>query len=317
MAERTRGRNADVRDAKRGLLVYNPHAGGRDRRGDIERVVQRAAARGLVLTQLPTERPRHATELVAQHLVEAPDLVVVCGGDGTLGEAAEALIGTGTPLAILPAGTTNVVAREYGVGTDLLAAEAHLLSRKSRPLMTWHVAGRVSLIGAGVGFDARVMGNTVPILKRLFGRTGIGYTATLEWLKYEFPPIGVSGIDAEGRSFEREATFVLSANTRRYGGDPILSPHADPESDLLELVFFTSRSRADLMSFYHRLSGGRAEHLRGNGVSRMAVRQFTARSLAGYEIEVQVDGDASGTTPVTMGPSIGSVSIVVPEDAGS
>jgi diacylglycerol kinase (ATP) len=309
-------RNADRADVKRGLLVYNPRAGGRDRRADVERVVERAAGRGLVLTQHPTERPGHATELVAEHLREAPDLVVVCGGDGTLGEAAEALVGTETPLAILPAGTANVVAREYGVGTDLLAAEAHLLSRKSRPLTAWHVSGRVSLIGAGVGFDARVMGNIVPLLKRLFGRTGIGYTATLEWLKYEFPPIGVSGIDAEGRPFEREATFVLSANTRRYGGDPILSPHADPETDLLELVLFTSRSRGDLISFYRRLSRGRAEHLQVNGVSRMGVRQFTARSLAGYELEVQVDGDGAGTTPVTMGPAIGRVSIVVPENAG-
>lgn len=318
MAERQGGADslanvAGGRDVKRGLLVFNPSAGGRDRRAEIVGIVARAEARGLILTQLPTERPRHATELVARHLADSPDLVVVCGGDGTLGEAAEALLGSSTPLAILPAGTTNVVAREYGVGTDLLAAEAHLLSSATRPLTAWHVAGRASLIGAGVGFDARVMGNTVPILKRLFGRTGIGYTATMEWLKYEFPPIHVSGVDAEGRPFEREATFVLSANTRRYGGDPILSPHADPESDLLELVLFTSRSRGDLMSFYHRLSGGKSEHLKGNGVSRMAVRQFTARSLAGYEIEVQVDGDAAGTTPMTMGPAVGRVAIVVPE----
>ncbi|MEO6326105.1 MAG: diacylglycerol kinase family protein, partial [Thermoanaerobaculia bacterium] len=300
----------ELRVPRRGLLVFNPRAGGRDRRAEITQIVQRAGARGLVLEELPTERPGHATELVARHLDEAPDLVVVCGGDGTLGEAAEALVGRKTPLAILPAGTTNVVAREYGVGIDLRAAEAHLLSTRLRPLTAWHVADRVSLIGAGVGFDARVMGNTVPVLKRLFGRTGIGYTATLEWLKYEFPRLHVSGLDAAGRPFEREATFVLSANTRRYGGDPILSPHADPESDLLELVLFTSRSRADLMSFYHRLSRGRAEHLNGNGVSRLAVRHFTARSLAGYEVEVQVDGDAAGMTPVTMGPAIGRVSIV-------
>jgi diacylglycerol kinase family enzyme len=279
---------------------------------DVAGVVARAAARGVLLEPLPTERPRHATELVAERLGGTLDLVAVAGGDGTVGEAAEALLGRGVPLAILPAGTANVVAREYGVA-DLASSEAALLSSRTRPLAVFHAAGRVCLIGAGVGFDARVMTNTVPLLKRLFGRTGIGWTATLEWLKYEFPPIAVEGIDAEGRPFRREATFVLSANTARYGGDPILSPHADASSDLLELVLFASRSRRTLMHFYHHLSKGKAAHLLDEGVSRMAVRSFTARSHAGYEVEVQVDGDAAGTTPVTVGPVQGHVEILVPE----
>ncbi len=296
---------------RRGVLVYNPAAGGAARRIDVDAVVARAAARGLDLDAVPTERPRHATELVAARLGSALDLVAVAGGDGTLGEAAEALLGGTIPIAILPAGTANVVAREYGVA-NADAAEEALFSGRTRPLTVFRAAGRACVIGAGVGFDARVMAHTVPILKRLFGRTGIGPTATLEWLKYEFPAIEVEGVDAEGKPFRREATFVLSANTSRYGGDPILSPHADPSDDLLDLVLFTSRSRKTLMHFYHHLSGGKAAHLADEGVSRMAVRSFTARSKAGYELEVQVDGDGAGTTPVTVGPAEGRVGILVP-----
>ena len=157
------------------------------------------------------------------------------------------------------------------------------------------------------------MAHAVPLLKRLFGRAGIGWTATLEWMKYEFPPIEVEGVDADGRPFRREATFVLSANTARYGGDAVLSPLADATSELLELVLFTSLSRKTLMLFYHHLSGGKAAHLLDEGVSRMAVRSFTARSKAGCELEVQVDGDGAGTTPVTVGPAAGRVSILVPD----
>ncbi len=307
----------------RGLLVYNPRSGNRDRRPEIRGVVQRAAARGLTLLERPTERAGHATELVRDGLAERPDVVVVMGGDGTIAEAAAALVGTDVPLALLPVGTTNVVAREYGIRGPLGETEKHLVSPRTRPLTAFSVAvgagrglpasTRTSLIGTGVGFDARVMGNTVPVLKRLFGRTGIGYTATLEWLKYEFPPIEVEGADADGRPFRREATFVLSANTTRYGGDPILSPFAHPENDLLDLVLFTSRSRGTLMRFYHLLSKGKAGHLGVEGVSRLPVRSFTARSAAGYELEVQVDGDLAGATPVTAGPAVGPVRIVVPE----
>ncbi len=306
----------------RGLLVYNPKAGNRDRRDEMLRTMERLDARGLSLVNLPTERAGHATELVRRYLAEGPDVVVVCGGDGTVGEAAAALVGaatlgattvgSATPLAILPGGTTNVVAREYGIGLDMKRAEEIVLSDATRKLTTWTSAGRTSLIGTGVGFDGRVMTNIVPWLKRAFGRAGIGWTATLEWLKYEFPVIRVDGVDAEGRDFTREATFVLSANTRKYGGDPILSTFASPEDDLLDLVLFTSRSRKDLLAFYHLLSGGKARHLGVRGVERFPVREFRARSLAGYELEVQVDGDPAGATPVSVGPAAGSVHIVVP-----
>ncbi len=298
---------------RRGLLVYNPTAGGAGRRADVPGVVARAARRGLELLPLPTERPRHATELVSARLGEALDLVAVAGGDGTVGEVAEALLGTDVPIAILPTGTANVVAREYGLGRTVAEGERALTSSRVKPLTVWHAAGRTCLIGAGVGFDARVMKNVVPWLKRAFGRTGYSWTATLEWLKYEFPPIEVTGVDAEGASFSVEARFVLAANTRRYGGDPILSPFADPADDLLDLVLFGSRSRWTLMRWYGRLSRGKAAHLSVEGCSRLAVRQFAARSLAGYELDVQVDGDAVTTTPFAMGPAAGRVRIVVPE----
>jgi diacylglycerol kinase (ATP) len=304
--------DAASRPRRRGLLVYNPAAGGAARHVDVPGIVRRAAARGLDLDAVPTERPRHTTELVAARLGPALDLVAVAGGDGTVGEAAAALVGGTIPIAILPAGTVNVVAREYGVAS-VDAAEEALFSRQSRPLTVFRAAGRACVIGAGVGFDARVMAHAVPVLKKLFGRAGIGWTATLEWLKYEFPPIEVEGVDAHGNPFRREATFVLSANTSRYGGDPILSPEADPADDLLDLILFTSRSTKTLLFFYQHLSGGKATHLRDEGVSRMAVRSFDARSKAGYELEVQVDGEGAGTTPVTVGPAAGQVSILVPE----
>ncbi|HMA30166.1 MAG TPA: diacylglycerol kinase family protein [Thermoanaerobaculia bacterium] len=298
---------------RRGLLVYNPQSGSAGRRPDVAGVVARAARRGLDLLPLPTERPRHATELVAARLGEALDLVAVAGGDGTVGEVAEALLGTDVPVAILPTGTANVVAREYGIGRTVAEGERALTSSRAEPITVWRAAGRTCLISAGVGFDARVMKNIVPVLKRLFGRTGIAWTATMEWLKYEFPPIEVTGVDAEGASFSVEATFAVAANTRRYGGDAIVSPFADPSDDLLDLVLFGSRSRWTLMRWYGRLSRGKAAHLSLEGCSRRAVRSFTARSRAKYELDVQIDGDALTTTPFAMGPAAGRVRIVVPE----
>ena len=300
---------------KRGLLVYNPASGGRDRIAEMAAIAARARDRGVELALHATRAPGHATELVRDGLATGPDLVAVGGGDGTVAEAASALAGRDVPLAILPAGTTNVVAREYGLGKTPEEAEKNLLSGVTRTLTTWPSAGRTSLICTGVGFDARVMSNVNPTLKRLFGRAGFSLTATFEWARYEFPPIEVTGVDAEGNAFTRRATFVLAANTSRYAGDAILSPYADADDDLLDLVLFTSESRLDLLHFYRLLPDGRARQLGVRGVVRFPVRSFTARSLAGYELEVQVDGDAAGMTPVSVGPAGGKVRILVPPDS--
>ena len=66
------------------------------------------------------------------------------------------------PLAILPAGTTNVVARELGLGKSPEEAAEFLSSTATRTLTTWPSAGRTSLICTGIGFDARVMSNVNP-----------------------------------------------------------------------------------------------------------------------------------------------------------
>ena len=108
------------------------------------------------------------------------------------------------------------------------------------------------------------------------------------------------------------ATFVVAANTSKYAGDAILSPFADPGDDLLDLVLFTSERRIDLLEFYRLLPGGKARQLDVRGVERFPVKSFTARSLAGYELEVQVDGEGAGRTPVTVGPAGGRVRFLVP-----
>ena len=146
-----------------------------------------------------------------------------------------------------------------------------------------------------------------PLLKKLVGRIGYAWTSTKEWLTYEFPPLEVEGIDAAGKTFRREATFLVAANTKRYSGNPILSPFADPEDDFLDVVLFTSASRVTLFRFYQLLSRKKAEQLSLPGVVRFPAREFTVRSLAGYEVEVQVDGEGCGSRPLPVGPALGRV----------
>src|SRR5437667_12397844 len=106
------------RPMKKGLLVYNPTAGQRDRRAQMEKLVARFRQRGLELVHAPTDRPGHATEIVSSQSGEGVDVVAVCGGDGTISEAACGLAGSDVPLAVLAGGTSHAVVTELDISQD-------------------------------------------------------------------------------------------------------------------------------------------------------------------------------------------------------
>ena len=104
------------------LLITNPAAQGVTD-GRRHRVAGRLEA-AFRLEQVETKGPGHATEIVRSFLPSGLDVVVVCGGDGTISEVACGLAGSGVPLAILPGGTSNVLARELAIPLDLDQATA-------------------------------------------------------------------------------------------------------------------------------------------------------------------------------------------------
>ena len=99
---------------KRGVLIYNPTAGQRNRSAQMLALIEKMREKGLELENAPTSGPGDATAIVRRKLAQGPDVVVVCGGDGTVSEAACGLVGSTVPLAVLPGGTSNVLAREIG-----------------------------------------------------------------------------------------------------------------------------------------------------------------------------------------------------------
>jgi diacylglycerol kinase family enzyme len=298
---------------RRGVLVYNPVAGGNRVVGRLHAIVTLARAGGLELEERPTTGPGSATPITRDALRSEPDVVVAAGGDGTVGEVAAALIGTEVPLAILPCGTANVLAREFGIGSRLRRAHRTLLSRRVHPITAWRASERPCFMWLGIGLDARVMKNSIPALKRTFGRAGIGVTALAEALRYDFPAIGVEGTDEHGKPYAKEATFVVASNIRRYGGEPQLSPHAVPDDELLDLTLFTGRSFAALARLTVDIALGRGRTGQLANAEQFTVRSMSARALGPVPVEVQLDGEYIGVTPASIGPAMGRVLIVVPD----
>jgi diacylglycerol kinase family enzyme len=294
---------------KRGLLVYNPTAGQRDRRGQMSALIDRMRREGLELVNAPTTGRGHATDIVRAFLPRGLDVVAVCGGDGTICEVVSGLFGTTVPLAVIPCGTSNVLARELAIPLDLAASTALLLGGKARPVRVLLANDRPFLLWAGVGLDARIMGNMKPLLKRWLGRAGIFFTVAPEFFRYEFPRLEVAVDGAR-----HEATFAVVCHARHYAGDWIIAPEASLDSDEMEVLLFCGRSRWEFFTLFRKIRQARGEHLESGLARTVKGRIVAIRSLERYAVEAQIDGDCVLETPITCRASDATVSILVPEE---
>lgn len=294
---------------KRGLLLYNPTAGQRDRLSQMQEIAGRMRARGIELVHAPTERVGHATEIVREHVRRGIDVVAACGGDGTISEAACGLAGSAIPLAALPGGTSNVLIRELGIPLDLARAADLICDGVPRSVRLLEANGRPFLLWAGVGLDARIMGKMNLRLKRWLGRAGIFLTVAPEFFRYEFPRLEVV-IDG----VSHEATFAVVSHARRYAGDWIIAPDAALDSDEMSVLLYAGRDRWRFFRLFRLMQLGKSEHLSRKIASVVRGREVVVRSLAGYPVEVELDGDCILQTPITCRPAPSSVSILVPAE---
>ena len=294
---------------RKGLLIYNPSAGQRDRREQMSSLIDDMKRQGLELVNAPTEGPGHATEIVKEFLSRGLDLVAACGGDGTISEVACGLAGSSVPLALLAGGTSNVLARELAIPLDLSGARNLLLEGVPRPVQVLLANDRPFLLWAGTGLDARIMGNTKPFLKRWLGRAGIFFTVASEFFRYEFPRLEVT---VDGAS--TPATFAVVCHARHYAGDWVIAPDASLSSDEMDVLLFSGRGRWDFLSLFRQIQLGEAGHLERGLARILRGKIVTVRSLETYPVEVHVDGDFILETPITCRAAGTTVQILVPRE---
>lgn len=163
----------DLSERRRALVIINPYATTVSDR--LRAVVLSGLAARYDVDAVDTEARGHATEL-AQAAVEANyDVVIAFGGDGTVNEVANGLIGSSTPLSCLPGGSANVYCKLLGIPGEIVDATEHLLALADdwapRLVDVGTVDGRHYTFSAGLGIDASVVArvDANPKLKRRFG----------------------------------------------------------------------------------------------------------------------------------------------------
>ena len=268
-----------MRDA---ILIYNPTAGRRRHAERLGALTALLAEGGWQITAAPTAEPGHATRLAREAADGGAGAIFVFGGDGTVREAAAALLGTGVPLGVVPGGTANVLAHALGLPSDPLAAARALADAEPRPFDVGRCGATPFLMMTSAGFDSHLLARLDPRLKARFGKTGIALQGLIELARYRSPRLALT-VDGESAI----ATFMAVQNVPFYGGHFVLSPGAKWDDRRLDLVRFTGEGRAALAGFARDLVRGR--HLARPDVFRQAVDEVIL--LGPPDTTAQVDGD--------------------------
>ena len=219
--------NSPIR--KRALMLRNPKA----RRGQesMDPILQRLEAGGLDVTVETFEAlPEIARDIV--RLRDRADLVIVCGGDGSVSSAALAAMESGLPLGIMPMGTANDLARTLDIPMDLPAAADVVARGATRLVDVGTVNGHAFFNVASIGLSSELAQSLDPALKKRFGR--LGYAVAAMKVLTRASHFGAK-ITEKGRVTEVESYQIAVGNGRHYGGGNVVQETAEIDDGHLDL----------------------------------------------------------------------------------
>ncbi len=212
-------------------VVVNPAGAGADLREPVAEAIDRLGTRAEWYETTPDDPGTGQTRAA---LDAGADVVIACGGDGTVRACAEALARTGVPLGIVPAGTGNLLARNLAIPRKPAEAVAAALTGPRRRLDLGRVNGEAFAVMAGVGFDARMIADAPRDWKNRLG--SLAYVASaVRHLRDPNDPMRVT-VDGEPTA-SGYFTSVLVGNVGKVQADLPVFPDADPADGRLDLLW--------------------------------------------------------------------------------
>jgi diacylglycerol kinase family enzyme len=287
---------------RRMLVIVNPYATTVSDR--LRNLVVYALQSRYAVEAIDTQERNHATQICREAASEGYDVVVAFGGDGTVNEAANGLIGSDTPLTALPGGSTNVWARTLGIPNDVVDATEHLLRMadqfEPRRVDLGRVDDRYFVFAAGVGLDASVVERVDrrPLRKARYGAWYYSYAGVdIFTRRYLVRPPHVR-IHAAGRSLEGVTVIVQNSDPFTFfRRRPIrVAERAGLNTGSLGVAVLRSATPLELPTLIPRLLSGRAESvLRHRQVESLGeLQSLRVEALEERPFPVQVDGDYIG-----------------------
>ena len=320
-------------------LIYNAHSGRQVVRRHLGWAITYLESNGWVVSVHETRGPRDAIALARRAAANGSDVVIAAGGDGTVNEVANGIVGTDSALGVLPLGTVNVWALQMGIPIPRHIAPAVRLdrlvsgleARVDRPLPvnyyrsvlldaarilvegeTYHVdvgevGGRRFLMWAGVGLDAEVTVRVSPEDKKAFGPWAFVGSALDVMREYKSTN---TRLTLDGEVKQVQTSFVVVSNIQLYGGALPMGARACVDDGLLDVCIFKGDGLLNYVQ--HVLKVAARQHLSDSQIEYHQCQEIVVESAD--TLPVHVDDEPFTQTPVTIRIVPGALRAILPKN---
>jgi YegS/Rv2252/BmrU family lipid kinase len=292
---------------ERALIIYNPKARNAPGTSRLRAAADLYRIHGWQVDLAPTEAAGHATLLAREAAEAGTPVVFSCGGDGTLNEVVNGLVGTETRLSLIRGGTGNVFAKEIRLPRTPEKALRVLLEGEEGRFDLGKANDRYFLLMCGVGFDASVVRKVPSQTKRLLGTTSYVLWGVAEVARYRSKVVQIRVNDEEEQ--EIDLYWLLLGNTRSYGGVLNITHEAIADDGLLDAYVFAG-SRIPITT------AARLAVQRQDGAPGVSFQRIQQLEIVTPGIPVQADGEYFGETPMTFSVAPKALTILMPPGQG-
>ncbi|HZL09637.1 MAG TPA: diacylglycerol kinase family protein [Prolixibacteraceae bacterium] len=213
------------------FLIINNYAGHKQGSRAVDLAVPYLKKNGCSVEYSFTNYPGHATELAMEAAVGGFDLVVAVGGDGTVNEVSQGLIGTKVPMGIVPMGSGNGLARELGISMNMQKSVRTLIDGKNLQLDVCRLNNQRFLCTSGIGFDALVAHEMSKVSSRGF----LKYVQLVVQESIFYKPLNIR-MKIDGVLIEEPVFLITFANASQFGNNAFIAPGASMTDGLIDVV---------------------------------------------------------------------------------
>jgi diacylglycerol kinase (ATP) len=308
---------------KNALLIYNPTSGGRRRRRfqEIEEAARILKEAGITTELAPTSEAGHAQEIARLAVEARREMVIACGGDGTINEIINGLAGSQVPMALLPAGTANILAKELGIPWDIPRAARlipeGIIRRIALGIATFAGSngngnrdalpegGRYFLSCGGAGPDGAIVNGVDYELKKKVGVVAYWIEGMKQIFSYDFPEMRV-----RSNGTDHLASIIVVGRTANYGGPFKITTNATLFEDSFEFLTNSTRSRLQYLACLPALWLGKIRGM--EGITMWKDTEVLCESAGASPVYAQVDGEPIGPLPLRFRIVPDALSLVTP-----
>lgn len=310
---------------RRVALIYNPASGqvSARRSAAIEGTLAVLRKAGVEVEALETDAPGSARTLARAAMRGGCDTILACGGDGTVHEVLQALVGTEVALGVVPLGTANALAQDLGLGTSPVHAVRTLLDAVPMQVPVGRIVyrdaqgaerARFFTVAAGVGADALLMKSMDAGLKRRLGYALYMFEAFHIWATHRFPLFEATFTRSGSRAVDAaEISQLLAVRVRSFGGAlGRLVPGASVRRPSLSLISFKTRNRYRYLRFLLAVIAGRQSFSSEVELVEAEAVECRTRNGSKRPIYVEADGEVLGLLPARMEMAPQTLMLLVP-----